>query len=343
MNVPRFAFAQIQSLILKDRTVLERIHLTYRIMRHAVLTAFGIPTIENLFLCPSHECNADCIHCYEKFMHKRFSHSLSTDEIKTTIDQFHELGGFHIHFCSGELLLRKDAYALIAHARNKNIIVSIVSNGIAIDAKTVERLKEVGVSCLFISIDSADKDRHDRHRNKPGCFEKACAAIQLAREKDIVPIIWTYVSRSHMHELEGIKALAQEIGAAYVFVFFTLLSGHFFNAHEENLTFEEREELRKKYCNDPVIELEFPSEKSRCRGGGQEHICVMPSGDITFCPPVPYSYGNIRQDKLKHILPHIQKEHKRFCHAKCTGQCIVNFAEYRKKTNARFIYERDEQ
>ena len=151
--------------------------------------------------------------------------------------------------------------------------------------------------------------------------------------------IWTYVSRSHYEELGGIAALAKHLDIDGVYTFQPLLSGHFFNRPDENLTPEEREMFRKKFKHLQNVTFEFTSEKDVCAGGGNWHICVMPSGDVTFCPPVPYSYGNISSKSLKECLKDIRKDYKRFCLGPCRGQCIVNFPQYRKNCNAKFIYE----
>ena len=114
-----------------------------------------------------------------------------------------------------------------------------------------------------------------------------------------------------------------------------LQAAQFIQEHESL----DREEFRKKYNPDPIVELEFPSEEIACRGGGAKHVCVMPSGDITFCSPVPYSYGNIESIPLRIALKKIIKDHRRFCGSKCKGQCIVNFPEYRENCNADFMYK----
>lgn len=310
----------------------------FRMLKLHLLLLLGIPQVERIFICPSHECNANCVHCYEKFIHKKFQKSLTTQQIKNVIHQFHKLGGCWIYFCSGEFLLRNDALELIKYARANHILVSIVTNGLLLDEKKIGELKIAGVTNLIVSIDSAIASKHDKLRGVKGCFKKAVNGLRIAKEKKLDTYIWTYVSKSNFNELKGISKLGKELGVSRVFVFFPLLSGYFFNKFDENISYSERELLRKKFNHKHPILLEFPTEKSLCRGGGLRHICVMPSGDVTFCPPVPYSYGNIAFKSLKDCLKDIVKDYKRFCFSKCTGQCPVNFTEYRMNCNAKFLY-----
>ncbi|HBS85758.1 MAG: hypothetical protein A2W91_13350 [Bacteroidetes bacterium GWF2_38_335] len=298
----------------------------------------GLPSLFSIFICPSHQCNANCVHCYEKFPGSGTAY-LSTNEVKDVIFQFKKMGGVLCHFCSGEFLMRSDAMELIRYTHSLKLKSSITSNGLLLTREKIGELKEAGLTELIVSIDSADPARHDELRGVKGCFVKAVSALKYAREFGIATQIWTYVARSSKNELDAIAELGRKAGAEITFVFFPLLSGKLFENQNENLSLEERENYRNKFNNNPSVLLEFKDESDCCRGGGNEHICVMPSGEVTFCPPVPYSYGNIHASKLTSIYKLIKKDYTKFCKSNCRGQCIVNFPEYRENCNARFIYD----
>ncbi len=310
----------------------------FRQKKRRFLKFINLPQLKSIFISPSHDCNANCVHCYEKFNNKEVA-SLTTEKIKSIINEFKNLGGENVHYCSGEFLLRSDAIDLVRYAAMKKMDVILTTNGLLTDDAKIEELKQAGLKKLVISIDSADEARHDELRRVNGCFKKAVDALKIAKKKGLKTNIWTYVSKTNFNELSGIIKLANELQTDIAFVYFPLLSGHMFNSFKENLTFEEREMLREKYKGNSLLEFEFPTEDSLCRGGGNEHINVLPSGDVTFCPPVPYSYGNVHNQKLKSILKLVVKDYKKFCTKRCTGQCIVNFKEYRDNCNARFIYQ----
>lgn len=296
--------------------------------------------LQTIFICPSHECNANCVHCYEKFTHEKFKHSLSTEQVKNIIDEFHKLNGYLVIFCSGEFIMREDALEILRYAHAKDLATAITTNGILLDEKKVDELVKAGVNSLFVSIDSANPERHDRLRGVPGCFEKAVRGIRLAKARGITTSIWTYISRSNSEEIEGIAKLGLELGVDGVYSYLPLLSGNFFNRFDENLTPEERNMYRKRFRYLPNLNFEFSSEKDICTGGGRYHVCVMPSGDVTFCPPVPYSYGNIHSKPLKDCVIEVRKDFKKFIiQGSCKGECPVNFLEYRKNCNAKFIYD----
>ncbi|MCP4675690.1 MAG: radical SAM protein [Deltaproteobacteria bacterium] len=313
-----------------------------RFYKCQLLSRAGVFQLKELFISSSHACNADCVHCYEKFTHKKLGHSLSTEQVKSAVKQLSELGGYQVFFCSGEFLLRKDAIEQIRYARSRDLAVSMTSNGILLDEDKVATLDDAGLTKLIVSVDSAIPSRHNKLRGVEGCFENATTGIRHAVRRGILTEIWTYVSRSNPDELRGIADLGRELGVNAVFVFFPLLSGHFYDKPEENLTLEERERFRKEYNNSTNVMLEFPDEGDHCRGGGAYHINVMPSGDVTYCPAVPYSYGNIDSRSLKDCLVDIKNDRERLAHC-CLGQCPVNFQEYRQKCAAKFMYPEDAQ
>ncbi len=311
---------------------------TYRYILYHLKKWLGMKVLKYIFISTWHECNANCKHCYEKFENKKKS-SLSTQEVKNIIDQFYRLNGILIYFCSGEFLMRPDALELISYARGKKILVSVVTNGLLLTDDYLEKLKKVDLNRLVVSFDSANALKHDSNRGVTGIFEKAYHGLKKATSLGIKTQIWTYVSKSNYAELDGIIELGKQASREPVFVFFPLLSGNYFNAFDENLSLEERELFRKKFNSMKEVMLEFPYETSVCRGGGNEHINIMPDGEVTFCPPVPYSYGNVLQTSLSEILPKVRKDYRKFFKNKWTGQCPVNFMEYRQNNSGRFIYE----
>ncbi len=237
--------------------------------------------------------------------------------------------------------MRKDAFELIRYARSKKLFVNMTTNALLLDEAKIDELLEAGLTHLIVSIDSPHAARHDELRRCKGLFKAATDALLLAGKKGLRARIWTYATRSNFnfHELDDIIKLGQDLGVDHVFVFFPLLSGHLYDRFEDNLTLEDREAFRERYNGRSGVVLELPSEKSPCRGGGYHHLCVMPSGDVTFCPPVPYSYGHIDSKSLKDCLLDIKADHKRFAfHA--TGQCPVNLPDYREHSRGEFMYDR---
>ncbi|MBU1720646.1 MAG: radical SAM protein, partial [Bacteroidetes bacterium] len=311
--------------------------------RYKIRKMLQLPYLKHLFISPSHQCNANCTHCYESFPGKQQT-SMTTEEVKLIVDEFADMGGLLVYFCSGEFLMRSDAIELIWFTHDMGLKVTVTTNGSLLTETKIQQLKEAGLDKLVVSLDSAVCERHDHNRNMPGLFDSAIKGLKRAKEVGLETQVWSYISHSNLKELGGIADLNSKIATWPVFVFFPLLSGRLFNHPEENLTFAEREREREKFNDNPQVALEFQSESDVCRGGGYEHLNITPEGEVTFCPPVPYSYGNIKKESLSKILMRAKKDWKRYMKKGCTGQCIVNFKEYREYCNAKpleFLIEQE--
>ncbi len=313
-----------------------------KIVKRHILLYLGKTQIMSVMISPSRQCNANCVHCYEKFSDMK-NDFMTTDTLKSVIYQVKKLNGFMIQFCSGEFLMRDDAIEIIRYVKSLGLEPSITTNGILLPEK-LDDLIDAGIFHIAVSIDSADPEKHDELRKSKGCFAKAKEGLELAKQKGVFTEIWTYVTKDinyNFDNLDKIIELGKEWGVANIYVYFPLLSGHMYNKFDENLSFEEREAYRKRYNGKKGVMLEFSTEKSLCRGGGKIHISIMPSGEVTFCPVVPYTYGNIHEKSLKECLLAIREDYKKFVKKDCVGQCIVNFPEYRENSKGKFIYEKN--
>ncbi|MBM3712282.1 MAG: radical SAM protein [Actinobacteria bacterium] len=296
-------------------------------------------TLMRIFICPSHVCQCKCVHCYEGEKDKKNYDNkifLTTEEIKKVVDDFSKyLHGLDVYFCSGEILLRKDIFELIEYSKEKGLIVNIVTNGILLDDNMILNLKKAGLTKCIVSIDYPNDNIHDKLRGFNGCYEKATNGIRLAVKAGLDVTIWTYISRSNKNDLKKLGSLANKLKiTSPVFVYFPLLSGKLFNKFEENLTFEEREYIRKTAKH--PISLLFPFEKTICTGAGRYHLSIEPSGDMTPCPATPYSYGNIKKVSLIKSFKYMKEDCQKF-NSSFTGQCMVNNLDYRTKCKGKLI------
>jgi len=127
-------------------------------------------------------CNLKCIHCYTDSDESASPDELTTDEGKTLLD---DLATFQIPallFSGGEPLMRKDIFELIAYARKLGIRSTLSTNGTLITPEIAQRVKDVGVSYVGISLDGIG-EVNDCFRGKKGAFElamrgfKNCVAV----------------------------------------------------------------------------------------------------------------------------------------------------------------------
>ncbi len=122
-------------------------------------------------------CNLKCRHCYMNSDARKYKEELSTEEARKFID---DLAEFHVPvllFSGGEPLIRPDFFELAEYAAKKGVRPTLSTNGTLITRETAQRIKDIGVGYVGISLDGL-KEVNDRFRGVDGAYEKAMQGIQ---------------------------------------------------------------------------------------------------------------------------------------------------------------------
>lgn len=124
----------------------------------------------------TNRCNLSCLHCYSKADLNSVD-VLSTEIIKTTIDEFVKNKIKFIIFSGGEPLVRKDIFEIANYAKSKGIITYLSSNGLYINHSNAKEIVDT-FDYIGISIDG-DEATHDYFRGLKGSFKKSILAMKL--------------------------------------------------------------------------------------------------------------------------------------------------------------------
>src|SRR6266851_10317711 len=96
----------------------------------------NIPLSAHLDL--TYRCNERCIHCY---LDHDDHGEMTTAEIKGLLDQMAEAGVFYLTISGGEILMRRDFFEILEHARLRTFCIKLKTNGVMIRAKEAKRLR----------------------------------------------------------------------------------------------------------------------------------------------------------------------------------------------------------
>ena len=138
---------------------------------------------------------------------------LSTDEWKAVIASGAKLRAAIVSFTGGEVLLRRDIFDLIEHAKRHRIATHVCTNGTLLDEGNVDRLRECGVGTVSVSIESATPQEHDYLRGE-GTFEKAVRGTRLLRERapEIRVGINSLITAQNFRHMEAMIPFAESLG-----------------------------------------------------------------------------------------------------------------------------------
>ncbi len=158
-------------------------------------------------------CNLKCKQCYSS-SGRALRDELTTLEACRLVDELAELGVFSIYFLGGEPLMRRDFYDIVQRAVKNGLRVMISTNGWLVSDRAANRLAELGVHHVRVSLDGATPQMHDRIRGMAGSWERAIAAIKALKRAGLPMVgVGPTMMQENFSECEDLIGLAVDLGA----------------------------------------------------------------------------------------------------------------------------------
>ncbi len=183
-------------------------------------------------------CNLKCIHCYSNSENKKYEGELSHEEALKFID---DLAAFKVPvllFSGGEPLIREDIFSLAERAAQHGIRPTISTNGTLITREVAQRLKNIGVGYVGISLDGLE-EVNDRFRGKEGAFKAALQGIEnCVAVGQRVGLRFT-INRHNFNDLNNIFDLIEENNINRVCFYHLVYSGRGSEMIKEDITHEQ--------------------------------------------------------------------------------------------------------
>ncbi len=234
----------------------------------------------------------------------------------------------------GEPLLRRDIWDLAAYAAERRFTTVLGTNGELLREREAKLMRAHGVLGASISLDSTDRVKHDTFRHLPGAWDGAVRAARVLSDAALDFSLHMSVTDWNVGEVPAMIDLAKALGAKVLNFFFLVRTGRGKDltdidaaAYEEILTYLARVQavghaatekfedpwstpvgradgllIRAKCAPhfrrilwelDPSSPLLQNYAHGSCPAG--KHYCrITPEGDVTPCPYMPVSAGNVR-------------------------------------------------
>lgn len=124
-------------------------------------------------------CNLRCLMC--NHWRERVS-DMSVDFFKKVVTELSALGCKRIHLSGGEPLLYPQIFELMEHIRKENIKLTMTTNGTLINGENAQRIADLQVSNINISLDSPFSCVHDQVRGIKNAFRRTLRGIELLKK-----------------------------------------------------------------------------------------------------------------------------------------------------------------
>ena len=173
----------------------------------------------------THRCNLRCKFCDVVKDAYKPEEELSTDTIKSIIDQFKEMGGKKVFLVGGEPFIRKDFFEVMDYANKKRMLSLVSTNGSLIDEKMAKKIVDLPLGIVMISLEGPNAELHDSLRGEK-VFERAVKGIRLIQEykkkkglgKKDYPLlaVLSVVLNSNLEHLADIVRFTEQIGVSWI-------------------------------------------------------------------------------------------------------------------------------
>jgi radical SAM protein with 4Fe4S-binding SPASM domain len=255
----------------------------------------------------TYRCNERCVHCY---LDHHDHGEMKTGEILELLDQMADAGVFYLTISGGEIMMRRDFFAILEHARKKTFCIKLKTNGILIREKEAERIKALGVQSVQVSIYSHRPEVHDAITKLPGSLADSIEAIRRLRAQGIHVIMANVLMVKNAEDYAAVRALAAELGAQFIMdpTVTPMMDGDrgilSLNVDEGALREVFRDEAIvgnvEEFCAPPRGVDDEALDMLPC-SAGHTACYVSPYGDVYPCVQFPLPTGNVRQTKFLDI------------------------------------------
>jgi radical SAM enzyme (rSAM/lipoprotein system) len=161
-------------------------------------------------------CNLKCRHCGSDCDKDKNIEELTKEKVLKVfknIAENYNARNIMVAVTGGEPLVRKDLFEILSEVSKMGFPWGMVTNGMLLDEKMVERCVESGMKTVSVSLDGL-REAHNWLRNSDISYDRAVNALKLllkAGRLDVVEAI-TCVNSQNIKQLEDMYKLLKDIG-----------------------------------------------------------------------------------------------------------------------------------
>ncbi len=268
-------------------------------------------------------CNERCIHCYIPNARKSVGQNMDYKDFCSVIDQFVEMGGIHVGLSGGECLTHKNILKIIEYCRKKDLIITILSNLIALQDEHIPFLKQANIAHIQTSLYSMDEAIHDKITTIKGSWRKTKSGIEKLVAANIPVQISCPLMNANKDCFVDVLKYAESLHTIATTDYIIMAES---NQDTDNLSHRLsvndvgkaiRSVLEYKRQNGELFQDDDSPKGSNHKeivkslpacGAAMNSICVLSSGEVCACPGWNGMVcGNIHKQSLKQIWEHSEQ------------------------------------
>lgn len=278
----------------------------------------GRPLISALQFELSSRCNERCIHCYIPNKKKDTGREMPVEKVFSIIDEFAEMGGLSVTLSGGEAFLNKDLVSIVRYARSKDLMVTILSNLIAVKESQIRELSTLNIALIQTSLYSMKPEVHDYITSHRGSFFMTKSAIEKLVAANIPVQISCPIMKANVKDYSGVVEYGESLNVGVHTDYIMMAQADCDTSNLANrISLEETEVLLREQMETGHFSLDnFKIEKQLSEqnqtsdyfgeqplcGVGYDNCCITVNGDVYPCAGWQDKIlGNIYEQSLREI------------------------------------------
>jgi SynChlorMet cassette radical SAM/SPASM protein ScmF len=141
---------------------------------------------------------------------------LPIEQFEQVLTDARPLGLETIKLTGGEPLMHPRIIEMLEITARAGLKVNIETNGLLCTPQIARLIAAIKQPFVSVSLDADHAQIHDWMRGVPGAFDKACAAVRCLSAAGIDTQIVMTIVRRNMTRVQGMIALAEQLGASSV-------------------------------------------------------------------------------------------------------------------------------
>jgi len=275
-------------------------------------------------------CNLRCVHCMVS-AGERDPGELTTDEALALADDLIAAGCTSACLTGGEPLVRGDWPQIAARLAAGGVATRITTNGQLVDEQQVERMQQVGLHTVTVSLDGTREVHDGIRQTKSGKgvsrYDRAIRALELLVASPLDTKVVTQIHRHNVDRMDEMHELLAGLGVDGWQLQIAIPTGRLLELRDEYLIepaqipglldtlarFVEADRVRIAMADnigyysrhEPVLRGALRGKPTFFAGcmAGVRLVSVTPTGDVRGCHALPREFvaGNVRERPFAEI------------------------------------------
>lgn len=282
----------------------------------------------------THKCNLDCIMCYNVHLAKP---ELTTAECFDLLDQLAEAGTLYLTMTGGEILSRRDFFAIAERARSLGFALSLKTNGTLITPEMADRIAALAPLRVDISLLGATDATFDAVAGSKDTLRRVVRGATLLKERGVRVKMFSLIMDLNLAEREQMIDLVAGLGVEYEQEFKISTADDGSNKAGDHQLSRERITTLMQQDQTPFTPRQVKPTTRTC-SVSLSSCLISPYGDVLPCIELRIPAGNVRQRRFvdiwrdggifkqlrsRHTMKNLPECHvcpiNRYCEGRCSG------------------------